>query len=191
MEILRDDLDRLAGRQHAVHAGRADADALLPAAHPQAVEFRAVEQLAEDLGDLVFDDARSVVLHADLVAVGAGRFDVDPDFGQDAGLFAGVERVVDRLFDGGQQGLARIVEAEQMPVLGEELADRNIALAGGHRLGRGAAATASFAVGVLRLRRLIVGSGRVVGRLDAGLVVRDLVIRIGAADFDDRVWWVS
>ena len=74
--------------------------------------------------------------------------DVDPDLGQDAGLFAGVERVVDGFLDRGQQGLARIVEAEQVAVLGEELADRDIALAGGHRLGRGAApASARMAVG--------------------------------------------
>ena len=69
-----------------------------------------------------------------LVPVG---FDVHPDLGQDAGFFAGVERVVDRFLHRRQQGLARIVEAEQVPVLGEELADRNIALLGGHRLGRG------------------------------------------------------
>ena len=133
---LRDDLHRLAGGQHAVHAGGADADALLAAAHPQAMELRAVEQLAEDQRDLFFEDARAVVLHADLEAVGAGLLDVDPDFGQDAGLFAGVERVVDGLLDGGQQGLARVVEAQQVAVLGKELADRDIALAGGHRLGR-------------------------------------------------------
>ena len=34
--------------------GGADADALLPAAHPQAVELRAVEQLAEDQRDCAF-----------------------------------------------------------------------------------------------------------------------------------------
>ena len=132
---LRDDLHRLAGRQHAVHAGRADADALLPAALPQAVELRAVEQLAEDQRDLLFDDAGAVVLHADFEAVGAGRLDVDPNLGQDAGLFAGVERVVDRFLDRRQQRLPRIVEAQQVAVLGEELADGDIALLGGHRLG--------------------------------------------------------
>ena len=73
---MRDDLHRLAGREHAVHAGGADADALLAAAHPQAVELRAVEQLAEDQRNLLLDDARAVVLHADLEAIGAGRFDV-------------------------------------------------------------------------------------------------------------------
>ena len=136
---LRHDLDRLAGGQQAVHAGGADADALLAAAHPQAVELRAVEQLAEDQRDLLLEDAGAVVLHADLEAVLAGALDVDPDFGQDAGLFAGVQGVVDRLLDGGQQGLAGVVEAQQVAVLGEELADGDVALAGGHRLGGGAA----------------------------------------------------
>src|SRR6266404_8203120 len=41
---FRNDLDGLAGRQHAVHAGGADADALLPTAHAQPVEFGSVEQ---------------------------------------------------------------------------------------------------------------------------------------------------
>ena len=104
------------------------------------MKFRAVQQLAENLGNLRFDNARPVVLHADLVAVGAGGFDVDPNLGQDAGFLAGVERVVDRFLDGGEQGLARIVETEQVPVLGKKFADRNVALAGGHRLGRGPAA---------------------------------------------------
>ena len=57
----RDDLHRLAGGEQAVHAGRGDADALLAAAHAQAVELRAVEQLAEDQRDLLADDAGAVV----------------------------------------------------------------------------------------------------------------------------------
>ena len=153
---LRDDLHRLAGRLHAVHAGRADADALLPAALPQAVKLRAVQQLAEDERDLLLDDAGAVVLHADLEAVVAGRFDVDPDLGQDAGLLAGVERIVDGFLDRGEQRLPRIVEAQQVAVLGEELADRDVALLGGHRLGRGPAARRggyiAVLLGVSRLR---------------------------------------
>ena len=77
---LRHDLDRLAGGQQAVHAGGADADALLPAAHPHAVELRAVEQLAEDQRDLLFEDAGAVVLHADLEAVLARRAGCGPRF---------------------------------------------------------------------------------------------------------------
>ena len=66
----------------------------------------------------------------------AGGLDVDPDLGQDAGLFAGVQGVVDRLLDGGQEGLAGVVEPQQVAVLGKELADGDVALAGGHALGR-------------------------------------------------------
>ena len=65
---------------------------------------------------------------------------MNPDFGQNAGLLAGVERVVDRLLDGRQQGLAGVVETEQVAILRRKLADRDITLAGGHRLGRRAAA---------------------------------------------------
>ena len=36
---LRDDLHRLAGGEHPIHAGRRDADPLLAAAHAQAMEF--------------------------------------------------------------------------------------------------------------------------------------------------------
>src|SRR6185436_9535747 len=39
-----------------------------------------------------------------------------------------------------EQRLARIVEAEKVAVLGEELADRDVALLRGHRLGRDFAA---------------------------------------------------
>ena len=117
---------------------------MLPAALPQAVELRAVEQLAEDQRDLLLDDAGAVVLDADLEAVGAGLLDVDPDLGQDAGLFAGVERVVDRFLHRGEQRLARIVEAQQVAVLGEELAHRDVALLRRHALGRGAAAPAGL-----------------------------------------------
>ncbi len=66
---FRDDFDRLAGGLHAVHAGGADADALLAATLAQAVELGAVEQLAEDQRDLLLEDAGAVVLDADLVAV--------------------------------------------------------------------------------------------------------------------------
>ena len=93
-------------------------------------------------GNLLLEDARPVVLHAHLVAVGPSLLDVDPDFRQDAGFFAGVERVVDRLLDRGQQRLARVVETEQVAVLGEELADGDIPLAGGHRFGSGPPALA-------------------------------------------------
>jgi hypothetical protein len=39
------------------------------------------------------------------------------------GFFAGIERVIDGFFDGGEQGFSWVIEAEQVLVLGEELAD--------------------------------------------------------------------
>ena len=83
----------------------------------------------------------------------AGALDVDPDFGQDAGLFAGVQGVVDGLLDGRQQGLARVVETQQVAILGKELADGDVALAGGHRLGGGPAAMPRAARRCRRRRR--------------------------------------
>jgi hypothetical protein len=44
-------------------------------------------------------------------------------------------RVVDGFLDGGEQRLARVVEAEQVAVLGEELGDGDVPLLGRHRLG--------------------------------------------------------
>ena len=164
----------LAGCQLAVHAGGGDADALLAAALLEAVELGAVEQLAEDPGDLGGDNARAVVLDDDPVAVFLGRagtavvlpvvlavsvpvfrisdgvvlagqfqaqvhrlvrLDLHQQPGLDAGLFAGVQAVVDSFLDGGQQGLGRGIETEQVAVLGEELADGDFPLAGGHGLG--------------------------------------------------------
>src|SRR6266446_3147563 len=45
---------------------------------------------------------------------------------------AGVERVVDGLLDAGEQRLARIVEPQKMPVLGEELGNGDLPLASPH-----------------------------------------------------------
>ncbi len=135
-----DDLHRLAGRLHAVHSGRADADALLPAALPQAVKLRAVQQLAEDQRDLLLENPGAVVLNAHFEPVAAGGFDVNPNLRQNACFLAGIERVVDRFLNSRQQRLARVVEAEQVAILGEEFADADVALFGRHRLRRCAAA---------------------------------------------------
>ena len=137
---LGEDAHRLAGGDQAVHAGSGDADALLASAHLEAVELRAVEQAPEDVLDLLADDARAVVLHDDDVAVFGDLGlvdDLDGDVGQDPGFLAGVEGVIDGFLDGRQQGLARVIEAEEVAVLGEELGDGDVTLLGGHRLGVG------------------------------------------------------
>src|SRR4051794_5271015 len=53
---LRNDFHRLAGGQHSIHAGSADADTLLAAAHPQAVELGSIKKFPEDQRDLFLDD---------------------------------------------------------------------------------------------------------------------------------------
>ncbi len=80
-----------------------------------------------------------------------GLFQVDPDFGHDSRFFARVQRVVDRLLDGGQEGLARVVETQQVAVLGEELAHRDIALLGRHGFSGGATARLAVGTGLARL----------------------------------------
>ena len=148
----RDDPRRLPGRQLAVHPRRADADALLPARHAHPVELRAVEQLAENPRHLRGHDARAVVLdrHAEPVLDAVRLRDGDAQFGQNAGLLAGVERVVHRLLHRRQERLARVVEPEQVAVLREELADRNLALLLGKLLGRAAVGDGLLRTGFLR-----------------------------------------
>ena len=99
------------------------------------VKLRTVEQFSKDQRDLLLNNARPIVLHADLEAVVPGRFDDDPNFRNDARLFAGVERVIDGFLNGREQRLSGIVESEQMPVLRKELADGDIPLLRRHRLG--------------------------------------------------------
>src|SRR6266581_2185138 len=130
-----DDLDRLAGGEHSIHARRTDADSLLATAHAQPVEVRPVEQFAEDQRNLFLDDSGAVILHADLEAIDARGFDVHPDFRDDPGFFARIERVVDSFFYRCKQRLARIVESQQVSILGEKLADRDVALLRRHCFG--------------------------------------------------------
>ena len=106
------------------------------------MELRAVEQAAKDLGHLRAHDARAVVLDRDLEARLGDLADLDAHVGQDAGLLAGVERVVDALLHGGEQRLRGVVEAQQVAVLGEELGDGDVALALGQVGGGGPRARA-------------------------------------------------
>src|SRR5262249_5903418 len=132
----RDDLHRLAGGKHSVHARCADSDSLLAAAHSQPVELRAVEKLPENQRDLLSDDSGTVVLDPDLETIRPRCLDVNPDFRNDTGLLTSIERIVDGLLHGREQRFARIIESEQMPVLGEKFAYGNVALFRRHRFGR-------------------------------------------------------
>ncbi len=84
--------------------------------------------------------------HADAVAILGELGDGDLERGEDPRLLAGVEGVVHRLLDRREKGLLRVVEAEQVPVLGEELGDGDLPLLRGERVrglaGGGAASPA-------------------------------------------------
>ena len=87
------------------------------------MKFRSVEEFAENEWNLFFDDAGSVVLDGNFVFIFSDGFDLHPDFGEDTCFFAGIEGVIDGFFDGGEQGFSRVIEAEHVPVFGEEFAD--------------------------------------------------------------------
>ena len=95
----RPNANRFAGRELTVHGGRRDADALLPSALLQCVEFGSVEQLGEDLGDLGFDDTRAIVLDGYAEPILGQGLDVHLEIGEDAGFLTCVEGVVDSFFD--------------------------------------------------------------------------------------------
>ncbi len=109
---LRKDDQGLAGGEHRVKTRSADADPLLAPGLLQPVELRAVEELREDLRNLLLDDAGAVVLDADPVPILGDFDDVDAERRQDPRLFAGIEGVVDGLFDGREEGLGGVVEPE-------------------------------------------------------------------------------
>src|SRR6267378_1552983 len=140
------DLDGLAGRELAIHAGRRDADALLSPAHAQPMELGPIQQLGEDRWNLLADDPGAIVGDRDPEAARLARrgrsvpiadgLHLDDHVGEDPGLLAGVQGVVDGLLHTGEERLARAVEPQEMPVLGEELGDGNLALASPHLDGR-------------------------------------------------------
>ena len=187
---LRAHAHGIARRQQAIHARSADADALLAAALAQTVELAAVEQAAEHVRHLCLHDAGTVVLdaHRELLLALADARDLDLDLRQDAGFLARVEAVVDGFLDRGEERLARAVEAEQVAVLGEELADRDLALPLRHLL-CGLALPLLGLVGLLRLRRLVGLLRLRLGRLRRSLCRRgflgveqlSLVARLGVA----------
>ena len=142
----RGNLYRFAGCELRIHAGRRYADALLSAAHAQPMEFGPVEKLGEYRRNLLADNAGAVVDHRYPKAVRLARgrwrlavrshFELDHDFRQNACFLAGVKRIIYGFFDAGEQGFSRIVEAQQVTVLGKEFGNRDLALTGPH-LGRG------------------------------------------------------
>jgi hypothetical protein len=77
-------------------------------------------------------------LRSDFVFVFADGLDVNPD-NTEYRLNADIEGVIDGFFDGGEQCFAWVIEAEQVSVLGEKLADGYFLLGLCHVLRRGSA----------------------------------------------------
>ena len=107
--------------EQSVHAGCRNADTLLTPGLLQTVEFRSVQEFTEDLRHLAPDDSGTIILDDDAEAILGDLCDGDEDFGQDLGFLTRVECIVDRLLDGRQQRLGRIVKAEEVAVLRKEL----------------------------------------------------------------------
>ncbi len=126
-----DDVQRLANRKLAIHARRRNAHALLAAGLAELVDFRTIKQLAENARDLALDNARAVVFDGDPRPLETAAH-LDRDFRQHARLLAGVERIVDRLFDRRDQGLGGRVEPQQMAVFEKELRYGDFFLPAGH-----------------------------------------------------------
>src|SRR5690606_27277267 len=96
-----DDLRRDARGELRIQHRRRYPDTLLPAALPELVEPGAVEEFPEDRGDVLRHDAGAVVLDGYPVDLGVDLLDADEDVGEHLRLLAGVERVVHRFLDGG------------------------------------------------------------------------------------------
>ena len=122
-------------RELGIHPRRCDPHSLLAARLTELVEFRAVEKLAEYASKLLFHDSGSVVFHRHAEHVVSFARHLDPDIGKNAGLLAGIQRVIDRLFDGGQRRFRRRIKTEKVAVLQEELGHRDVALVSRHLVG--------------------------------------------------------
>jgi hypothetical protein len=102
---------------------RRDADALLAAAATAAAELGAGQVFAENLDDIFDFEAGTVVLDPNPDRVGvlprplADLFDEDRNLGQNAGVLAGVERVIDGFLDGRQDRLGVGREADLLEIL--------------------------------------------------------------------------
>ena len=87
----------------------------------QPMKLRAIEKFAEDFRNLRLDDAGAVVFDRDPETILGQLTNLNAQFGENACLFARIERVVHALAPRGEQGLLFVVKAEQVTVLDEEL----------------------------------------------------------------------
>ena len=105
------------------------------------MKLRPVEQLGKDSRNLLPDDAWAVVRDRDAELTGLTRRDhlairddleLDGHVRQDTGLFARIERVIDRFLHTGEERLPRVIKAQQMPVLRKKFRDGDFPLPCAH-----------------------------------------------------------
>jgi hypothetical protein len=107
------------------------------------MELGPIQELREDRGNLLADNAGAVVGDGNPEAAGLARrgrsvpvggdgLHFDDHLREDPGFLAGVQGVIDGFLDTGEQRLSRIVEPQEMPVLGEELGNGDVPLASPH-----------------------------------------------------------
>jgi hypothetical protein len=133
---------------------------------------RTVQEFSEDARDLIFNDARPVVLGRNPKLTVFLVEHLDPEFRQDAGLLTGIEGAVDRLLHRRHQRLGAGIETEQVAILQEELL-RQRSRAGDRpsRCGSlgsspsGASDTPAYAGNALALTPVLAGHQRRVHRL--------------------------
>src|SRR5439155_16474188 len=111
-------------------------------AHAQPMELGPVEELREYPRNLLADDAGAVVGDRNPEAARlAGRrrsfairddLQLDDHFREDSGFLTCIKRIIDGLLDAREQRLSRVVETQEMPVLGEELGNGDLPLASPH-----------------------------------------------------------
>ncbi len=123
-----DDQSRGAGGELGVQHRRRYPDTLLPPALPDLVEPGAVEEFPEDEGDVLRHNPRAVILDRYPVDLGIDLSHADKDIGEHLRLLAGVERVVHRFLDGGDDTARRRVKTKKVLVLLEELCNADTPL---------------------------------------------------------------
>ena len=128
------DLHRRTSGNQTIHTRGTDTNTLLAAAHLQRMKLAAIEQASEYIGNLGLDYAGPVIDNdqQELVVSIFDRLNGYGYVGKNMGLFAGIHRIINRLFDSGQQCLSRIIKTKKVTVLGEKFANTDITLLSSH-----------------------------------------------------------
>jgi len=124
----RDDLCGLSSGELRVKDCSRDADSLLAPGLLKGVELRSVEKPREDVWDLLFYDARPIVLDDHAVLEFPNLNYLNRNLWQDPRFLARVDGVINSLLDRHKERFSLVVKSKKVPILGEELSDRDLLL---------------------------------------------------------------